>query len=59
MSLRVSVFLAVPDDLWGFLLDLTICGLLVIGLSDFSPLVVTSVVDFYHGPTGSMAKHIS
>lgn len=59
LSLRVSVFLVVPDDLWGFLLDLTICGLFVIGLSDFSPLVVTSVVDFYHGPTGSMAKHIS
>lgn len=52
-----SVSLALSNDLWGFLLALTNCGLLVIGLSNFSPLIVTSVVDIYHSPAGSTAKH--
>lgn len=54
-SLSLS-FHGVPDDIWRFLLTVTTCGLLVIGLSGLSPLRATSFVDIYHTLTRSMAK---
>lgn len=51
--------MAVSDDFWGFLLADTTHGLLVVGLSGFSPVTATSVVDICHTLPQSMAKCLS